>query len=156
MRNPMPRHRTQTGFSLFELLTAVVILGVIVGIAVPSMYTFIQNQRVRNASFDLTTDLLYARSEATKRNADVLIASTGGSWQNGWTITAGGATLKQRDAIADLAITATDTSITFKHTGRLPVGSVQQSFSLNVTDSAAGITSRCLVVNTSGKVSAEC
>jgi type IV fimbrial biogenesis protein FimT len=156
MRNLNQRHKTERGFTLGELMTAVAILGIIVGIAVPSMHSYILNQRVRNASFDLTTDLLYARSEATKRNADVLIASTAGLWKNGWTISTGGATLKQRGSIDDLAITATGTSITFKHTGRLPVGSVQQTFSLNVTDSSAGIATRCLIVNTSGKVSSEC
>lgn len=147
---------TQTGFTLAELMTAVAILGIIVGIAVPSMQSFILNQRVRSASFDLNSDLLQARSEATKRNSDVVMTATGGSWQNGWIISAGGVTLKQRDALRDLAITATSPAVTFRHTGRLPVGSVQQTFRLNATDSSTGIAERCLVLNTSGKVSNEC
>jgi len=120
------------------------------------MQSFVLNQRVRSASFDLTSDLLFARSEATKRNANVMIAANGGSWQNGWIVSAGGVTLKQRTIIRDLAIAATGPNITFRHTGRLPVGSVQQTFRLNVTDSTAGVTPRCLIVNTSGKVSNEC
>lgn len=148
--------RKQHGFTLAELMTAIAILGIILGIAVPSMQSFILNQRVRSASFDLNSDLLYARSEATKRNADVVIAASGGSWQNGWAVSAAGVTLKQHDTLRDLAITATGTSITFRPNGRLPVGSVQQTFRLNAHDSGAGITERCLVLNTSGKVSNEC
>lgn len=157
MRNPILQRRTEAGFTLAELMTAVAILGIIVGFAVPSMYTFILNQRVRSASFDLTSDLLLTRGEATKRNADVLISATGGSWHNGWTISAAGVTLKQRDAIAGLLISTTGgTSITYKHTGRLPAGTLVQTFTLNATDSSAHITERCLTVSPSGKVSTEC
>lgn len=156
LRRPLTGQRKQNGFTLAELMVAIAILGIIVGIAVPSMQSFILNQRVRSASFDLNSDLLQARSEATKRNADVVIAATGGSWQNGWVISAAGVTVKQRDALRDLAITATDTAITFRHNGRLPVGSVQQTFRLNASDSSAGIVERCLILNTSGKVSNEC
>jgi type IV fimbrial biogenesis protein FimT len=137
-------------------MTAVAILGIIFGIAVPSLQSFVLNQRVRNASFELTSDLLYARSEATKRNTNVSIAAINGYWHNGWTISVGGDTLKQRASINDLAIVATGTDITFRHTGRLPIGSVEQRFDLHVTNSSFSTTPRCLIVNTSGKVSAEC
>ena len=156
MRNLIRARRAVAGFTMAELMIAIAVLGIILGIAVPSMQSFILNQRVRSASFDLTSDLLFARSEATKRNANVMIAANGGSWQNGWIVSAGGVTLKQRAIIRDLAIAATGPNITFRHTGRLPVGSVQQTFRLNVTDSTAGVTPRCLIVNTSGKVSNEC
>ena len=149
-------HAKQNGFTLAELMTVIAVLGIIVGIAVPSMQSFILNQRVRSASFDLNSDLLYARSEATKRNADVVITATGGHWQNGWVISAAGVTVKQRDALRDLAITATGNAITFRSNGRLPVGSAQQTFRLNATDGGTGIAERCLILNTSGKVSNEC
>lgn len=155
-RRLLAGHFNQNGFTLAELMTAIAILGIILGIAVPSMQSFILNQRVRSASFDLNSDLLYARSEATKRNANVVISATGGSWQNGWVISAAGVTVKQRAALRDLAITATGNAITFRPNGRLPVGSVQQTFRLNASDSNAGISERCLVLNTSGKVSNEC
>lgn len=155
MRNPIQLLRKQIGFTLIEMVVVVAILGIILGIAAPWMQSYILNQRVRNASFDLTSDLLLARAEATKRNADVLMTATGGSWQNGWTISAGGVALKQRQSIRDLAITATGgTTVTFRHNGRLS-GNAQQ-FDLNSTDSSAGITPRKLCVGTSGKVSSEC
>ena len=102
MRNLIRARRVAAGFTLAELMIAIAVLGIILGIAVPSMQSFILNQRVRSASFDLTSDFLFARSEATKRNANVTIAANGGSWQNGWIVSAGGVTLKQRDIIRDL------------------------------------------------------
>ena len=155
-RKLLPGQRKQNGFTLAELMVAIAILGIIVGIAVPSMQSFILNQRVRSASFDLNSDLLYARSEATKRNVDVVMAANDRSWQNGWVISAGGVTLKQRDALRDITIAATGNAIIFRHTGRLPVGSAQQTFRLNASDSRAGVAERCLILNTSGKVSNEC
>lgn len=155
MPNPIPQRRTETGFTLIELVVAIAILAIILGLAVPSMQSYILNQRVRNATFDLTSDLLYTRGEATKRNADVLIAATGGSWQNGWTISAGGVTLKERQIIRDLAVAATGATITFRHNGRL-AGNAQQRFDLTTSATTTGVTPRCLIVNTSGKVSSEC
>lgn len=152
----LSRHHAEHGFTLAELMIAIAILGIILGIAVPSMQSFILSQRISSASFELNSDLLYARSEATKRNADVLIAASGGAWQNGWTVSAAGVTLKRRESLRDLAITATSASITFRHTGRLPIGSVQQTFRLNASPSNASVAERCLILNTSGKVSNEC
>ena len=51
------------------------------------------------AAFDLVADLDFARSEAIKRNGDVVVAPVGGSWNNGWTVAAGGTTLRQRGAL---------------------------------------------------------
>ena len=155
MRHPIPQHGAETGFTLIELVIAITILGIILGLAVPSLQSYILNQRVRGASFDLTSDLLLARGEATKRNADVLVAATGGSWQNGWVVSAGGVSLKERQSVRDLAIVATSANITFRHNGRLS-GNVEQRFDLNASASGTGITPRCLVVNTNGKVSSEC
>lgn len=152
----LSRHHAEHGFTLAELMIAIAILGIILGIAVPSMQSFILSQRISSASFELNSDLLYARSEATKRNADVLIAASGGAWQNGWTVSAAGVTLKRRENLRDLAITATSAAITFRHTGRLPIGSVQQTFRLNASPNNASVAERCLILNTSGKVSNEC
>ncbi len=156
MTHPLSQHHNaESGFTIIELLTAMAILAIILGLAVPSMQSYILNQRLRNASFELTGDLLLARAEATKRNADVIITANGGAWQNGWVISAGGVTLKQRAAVKDMAIVATNPTITYRHTGRLPAGSATQVFTLNASDSSADIAPRQLTVNSSGKVSTE-
>jgi len=151
----IPKRGAETGFNLIELVVAIAILAIIIGLAVPSLQSYILNQRVRNAAFDLTSDLLFTRSEATKRNANVVMTATGGTWQNGWIISAGGVTLKERQTIRDLAVTATGATITFRHNGRL-AGNAQQRFDLSASATTTGVTPRCLIVNTSGKVASEC
>jgi len=152
--------RTQRGFTLAELMMTLAIIAVIVGIGIPSFQSFIKNQRIRNASFDLNSSLTLARSEATKRSADVTITQVGGSWAQGWTITTPGAagddTLMTHDALNDIAIVANAASVTFRHTGRLPAGVATPSFEINNATPIDGVTKRCLTLDLSGKVMNEC
>lgn len=150
----------QTGFTIIELMTVLLVMAVIMGLAVPSIRNFMLNQRVRNASYDLMSSLVLARSEATKRNQDVVISRVGSSWKNGWTITTAGAsgddTIMNHDAVNDIVITASFSSITYRHTGRLTAGSGTPTFELDVSPAKPGISKRCLSVDLSGKVVNEC
>lgn len=160
MRAHIPVRSMQRGFTLQELMIVVAMLAVILGLAVPNLSTFIINQRVRNAAFDLTSALLLARSEATKRNADVVIAQNAGGWHQGWTITTvtadGVKTLMQHDAVADIAVTTAVADITFRHTGRLVPGLGNPMFTVDANPSKPGVSPRCLLVDASGKVTNEC
>jgi len=157
MRRPI---RGQTGFTIIELMTVVLVMSIIMGLAVPSIRNFMLNQRVRNASYDLMSSLVLARSEATKRNQDVVVSRVGSSWKDGWTITTAGAsgndTIMNHDAINDIVINASFSSITYRHTGRLTTGSGTPTFELNVSPAKSGISKRCLSVDLSGKVVNEC
>jgi type IV fimbrial biogenesis protein FimT len=53
------------------MITVVAVLGVIAAIAAPGMRSFAAGQKVKALSYDMTADLLLARSEALKRNATV-------------------------------------------------------------------------------------
>jgi len=154
-----PIHR-QRGFTMIELMTVVLILALIMGFGVPSIRNFLLNQRVRNASYDLTSSLILARSEATKRGQDVVVSRLGSDWKNGWTITTAGAsgtdTIMNHDAIDDIAITASFTSVTYKHTGRLATGSGTPTFELDVSPARSGISKRCVSIDLSGKARNEC
>ena len=51
-------HRPRVrGFTLIEMMTVVVIVAILAAFAVPNFRQFVVNQRVRNASFDLTATL---------------------------------------------------------------------------------------------------
>lgn len=134
------------GFTLIELMVTVTLLGVLLGVAIPSFRDFMDTQRVKSAAFDMAAALLLARSEAIKRNADVTVAPvTGTDWGTGWTVKAGATTLLQKESVDEVTVaspTAT-TSITFKSSGR---PGVDARFQFSGTSS----TVRCVRVDAAG------
>ena len=71
----------QTGFTLIELMVAIFVLAVLLGIGVPNFRDFIRNSRITGATNDLITDFNLARSEAVKRRVPVTLCKS----QNGTT-----------------------------------------------------------------------
>lgn len=74
------------GFTLIELLIALVVAGVILGLAVPSMRTMMANSSLRSTTGDLASALGAARMQALSMRADVTVSPAAGGWGNGWTI----------------------------------------------------------------------
>ena len=109
----------QSGFTLIEAMVVISIAAILAGTSVSSFVWINQAAQVRSASFDLIADLDFARSEAVKRNADVVVAPRGGDWVNGWTIVAGADVLRTRDALgAAVGFTAAPPTLTFDGGGR--------------------------------------
>lgn len=72
---------SEQGLSLAEALLVVLILGVLVKLAFPSMARLADHQKLRGAADNLRGDLNLARSEAIKRRTHVYVAfSTGLNW----------------------------------------------------------------------------
>jgi type IV fimbrial biogenesis protein FimT len=140
---------TSRGFTLPEVLTVVAILGLLAAVAAPNLGAMIRTQRVKTAAFDVMSSLLYARSEAVKRNASVTITPSAGNWANGWTLSDANAnTLRSKAAFANVSITG-PASIVYSANGRLaPVGASPQ-FSLSASDVATA-NQRCIKVSPSG------
>src|SRR2546423_5675344 len=81
------RVRRQTrGYTLTEMLMAVGIVIVLAALCVPSFRAFTTSQQMRGVAYDLYGDVLFARSEAIKRNAGTSVARIGGSWSKGWNV----------------------------------------------------------------------
>ncbi|TLM74830.1 GspH/FimT family pseudopilin [Microbulbifer harenosus] len=82
----------QGGLTLIELMITLAVLAVIVGIAVPSFNTMIQNNRSLALGDELASALNFARSEAIKRGARVTLCGTtngttcNGNWTNSWIV----------------------------------------------------------------------
>ena len=111
--------RLQRGFTLVEAMVVISIMAILAGTSVSSFVWLNQATQVRSATFDLVADLDFARSEAVKRNADVVVAPRGGDWGNGWTVSFGVDVLRSRDAIgAAVAFTAAPPTLTFDGAGR--------------------------------------
>ena len=73
---------TQKGFTLIELLIVVVILGILVAIAAPSMYQILEGRKLKGATENLYADLMFAKTETIKRNTKVAVSfgSSGSNW----------------------------------------------------------------------------
>ena len=137
------------GFTLIELLIVVVIVTVLAVVAQPAYTDLIAGMRVRAAGSDLFTTLLRARSEAVKRNVEMLIepVSTSG-WEQGWRIVdpSSGAALEQHGAIGLTQITG-PVSVVYQANGRLKAGSAP---AFDVRSSATD-TRRCIALDLSGR-----
>ena len=87
--NSCIRARVCKGFTLIELMITISILGILLGVGLPSFVTFIKNSQITSEANDLIYSFHMARSEAIKRGTEVRIASMNGtSWADGWKVVA--------------------------------------------------------------------
>ena len=137
------------GFTLTELMIVLAVFGILVAAALPSYNDFVRNQRVKNASFDVFSSLVYTRSEAITRNASVTMTPVvAGSWTSGWTVTAGGGTVvRTQDALTNITITG-PANVVFTGSGRL---SSDAATPFELTASGASVTTRCITLDPSGR-----
>jgi type IV fimbrial biogenesis protein FimT len=74
----MKRRAFECGFTIIELMTVLVIAGVLLVIALPSFNDMLARRRVEGQANELVTDLAYAKSEAVQRNRNVALFTGGG------------------------------------------------------------------------------
>ena len=148
------------GFTVIEILMVLVILGLVAAVGAPSMRDLIASTRVKGAASDLFGSLMFARSEAIKRNANVdVVPVNAANWAAGWSVRIGGTT-------TDLTVTAAITggiaasgpasSVRYRGDGRLIdpssgallAGDVEFRF---IASEHAHIQMRCVEVSPSGR-----
>jgi len=141
--------RPQRGFTMVELLLVLAIFAVLAAIAAPNMGTMIRTQRVKTASFDVFSSLVFARSEAVKRNTAVTITPATGGWQNGWSIAdSNGNNLRSAPSIGNISVSG-PTTVVYTGNGRLsPIGTAIQ-FEMSASDVQTA-NQRCIKVSSSG------
>jgi len=101
------RRREPAGFTLIELIITLTILGILVGLAVPSFNDAALSSKLTGFSNSLVASAQLARSEAIKRNAPVtLCASSNGTscaatadWAVGWIVLSGANVLQRHEAL---------------------------------------------------------
>lgn len=84
----------QRGFTLIELMLAVAVLSILVGIGVPAYNDTIRNNQISATGADLITALTLARNEAMKRSLRVSVCASANQtscaastdWSNGWIV----------------------------------------------------------------------
>ena len=86
-----------SGFTLFELITALMVLGTVLALGVPIFIDLIRSNRAAANANELVSALSIARSEAVRRGARVTLcasddgATCSGTWSDGWIVVADGA-----------------------------------------------------------------
>ena len=90
------KKRPVSGFTLYELLITIVVVGIILVLGIPSMTEYARNGRMTGTANDLMSSFQLARTEATRLKTNVTIcaspnpldetANCGGGFATGWII----------------------------------------------------------------------
>jgi type IV fimbrial biogenesis protein FimT len=156
---------TSPGFTLIELLVALLIAGILTGLAVPAFNNFILNDRDIGQINSLVSSLNYARSEAIKQNLPGGItvcpsvngtSCSGTVWSGGVIVTdgLGGPPYQAMPAFAgsnNVTATGGATGITFSSNGAV---APSQLTTITVCDTRGAAFARELEVNATGRVAA--
>ncbi len=86
----------QRGFTLYELLITMLVVGIVLTVGIPSFSDFTRNSRITSTANDLHSSFHLARSEAARSKAPITICASadplgaalcnGASFDDGWII----------------------------------------------------------------------
>jgi len=141
------------GFTLTELTVTLAILAILVVVAVPSFSSLIATQATRNASFDLSSAMALARSEAVKQNttATVSTLSTTSTWATGWVLTVNSAVVRTFGPYNGVTITpSSGNTLAFGNDGRPTAGTA--TFQVTPSGQGQSISPACVQVGGTGRV----
>ncbi len=154
--------RRQAGVTLIELLIAITLLSLLVGMGVPAFRSWIQNSQVRTAADTVLNGVQLARAEAIRRNKPVeFILRTGADWSV--VLVSPRTTLQERKGSAgskNAVFNATPAGadrITFNPIGA-PAGSNQngsfpiQQIDITSSQSVSGLRPLRITISVSGSV----
>ncbi len=74
------------GFTLLELMVALAVFAILIGIAVPGFASMIDQQRMSTGLNNLGLSLSVTRQEAVRMNRTLTLAPLNGDWNQGWVI----------------------------------------------------------------------
>jgi len=138
------------GFTLTELMVALAVLAILVVIAVPSFSNMVATQATRNASFDLSSAMAMARSEAVKQNA-IATVSTTSNWATGWVLTVNATVVRTFGPYSGVTITpSSGNTLSFGNDGRPTAGT--STFQVTPSGQGQSVSPACVQVGGTGRV----
>jgi type IV fimbrial biogenesis protein FimT len=163
--------RRAAGFSLIELITAMTVLAILLGLAIPAFRTTIDNNRLVGANNEFVSALNYARSEALKRSNPVSVCSSSNGtscanstdWQNGYIAFGdtngdgalnGGETVIQAWPAMEANYLLSSTTRTFVRYAATGVSSGTETFSL-YKNGCTGDHARQITISVTGRIRTE-
>lgn len=142
--------RRAQGFTLVELIAALAVLVILASMSAPSFQRLIANARLQAMASDLQAAMMLARSEAVKRNAQVTLTPSQGSWLDGWQVNdANNQVLAQFSAREGVDINSNTNLVTFQGNGRLNRADVPPE--IEVLDPKESGDPRCIRTDRSGR-----
>ena len=137
------------GFTLIEMAVTLVLTGILSVLAMPSYKNLVLNQNVRTAASELQIALMYARSEAIKRAADILVVPVANDWRSGWSIQLADSTVVRGQPPLHAQLSSISGSpITYHSDGR--VAATPGTIVFKVAGNSA-VTARCVTLDLSGR-----
>jgi type IV fimbrial biogenesis protein FimT len=82
------RANSAAGFTMIEAMVTLSVFAILVALAVPTMSTWIRNNKVRTVSDSLQTGLRFAQTEALRRSRQVVFALTNSTTPDAIPVTA--------------------------------------------------------------------
>jgi len=114
------------GFTIIEMMIVIAIMVILTGVGSAGFVWLNQSTTIRGTAFDLVADLDFARSEAVKRNDDVIVRPISDDWQQGWQVVTGAQVLRSREAVgAQIGFASAPTALTFDGAGRASLTTVR-------------------------------
>ena len=115
------------GFTLLELMIAVVVVGILATIALPSFREFIERSNVRSSAESVLNALQLARAEAVRRNEQITFTLGSGTGATSWQVADSAGTVIQQSrssgegsAVVTATLTpAAATTLVFNGFGRV-------------------------------------
>jgi prepilin-type N-terminal cleavage/methylation domain-containing protein len=162
MNRPTQRNE-ERGFTLIELMVVMIVIGILAAAAGPFYRSFMTNERIKSASFDMMALLTYTRSEALKRNDLVTLNSNGAMFT---VTTSAGTVIRQQEMFKGIQIDCVDTTasphaytacpatgVVYNGSGRLQPTSPFKPLEfhpLNAADTTT-VYYRCITVDLAGR-----